>query len=135
MTMRRSRAIRTFTIALLAVLLTVAGAPAMVCASMADCPMMEPATPSCHGAPGTRSRCAAPRVEAADDCCTVTATPPIRVLSVHVETLLTADAEPAVPFFGAPAPPCLPSRSAVDTASPPGPAGRNLLSLHQTLLI
>lgn len=132
--MKKQRTIHLALVALLAVVMTAAGVPAMVCASMSDCPMMQPVTPSCHGTDDSRP--APHRIDTRNACCEMSAespvsTPGIQPATVHLlDVAVPADAvaEPIAEL----APPVPLTR---DTGPRDGPAGRSLLSLHQTLLI
>jgi hypothetical protein len=122
-----------FAIALLATFSVAAGAPAMTCGAMADCPMPVPAD-DCHETSGEAHGCAPPQVEAGDDCCCVVAAQPVSA----------PPSEASAPSVAAPAPgPAAPAPAATGADRPvpaghpplPRPAGRALLSLQQTLLI
>lgn len=121
-------------VALLAVLITAAGAPIALCAAMPDCPAMTPAT-SCHGPnPGER-HCAPARFEASDDCCTPSVDQSLPAAAMEK---LSAAAATELPV-AAGAAPSLPTPARTSMAAlaarPLAPSGRTLLSLHHTLLI
>lgn len=130
--MNLSHRLRTSGYALLAVLLAAAGAPAVVCAAMPDCPMMTPAS-GCHESGASSDSCDSTRLDRAMDCCTVSAQPapaaaqqaPTWPSGFELASASQPVAPVAAPIAG----------EAVE--APPGgrPAGRVLLSLHQTLLI
>lgn len=122
-----------FAIALLATFSLAAGAPSMTCGAMADCPMQAPAD-DCHETSGEAHGCAPEQVEAGDDCCCVMAAQPVSAPPSEASAPSVAAAAPA------PAAPLL-AASGSDRPVParqpplPRPAGRALLSLHQTFLI
>ena len=120
--------------ALLAALVTVAGAPSASCAAMPDCPAMAPAT-SCRGPSHGERHCAPTRLEANDECCAASAASSLPAAAIEkltaqagVESPLAAAVTPSLPA---------PSRGSMPalSARPLGPSGRALLSLHHTLLI
>lgn len=124
-----------FTMAILAVLMVSAGAPGLVCASMAGCPTMQPVATDCHEAPAVDPEGAASPVESSGDCCCVSeAPPPVSFLPVEVTTpSLFEVAVTAPPLHDLVATP-LHARLADAMTPPPRPAGRDLISLFQTLL-
>jgi hypothetical protein len=131
--MKRLRHLGTPGIPLLAVLVTMAGAPALACAAMPDCAMTAPAE-DCHGSVSHHG-CAPPTLQADEDCCgMLAAQPPVSAApSERPGVSLAADAPlPASPWLVA-----SPARRPAPGGAPPPsrPAGRSLLSLQQTFLI
>jgi hypothetical protein len=120
-------------IALLALVLTAAGAPAMTCGAMADCPMLA-AADDCHETSGEAHGCAPEQVEAGDDCCCVMAAQPVSAPPSEASAPSVAAAAPGP---AAPPPATTGADRPVPARQPPNPraAGRALLSLQQTFLI
>lgn len=118
--------------ALLAALLAAAGAPAVVCAAMPDCPMGTAAS-DCHESGPSNHSCDSMRLDRAMDCCTVSAqTAPAAAQEAPTGpsgSELASATQPGAPVV----PPVADEAVEVPPAAPP--AGRALLSLHQTLLI
>ena len=124
--------LRTTGYGLLAVLLAAAGAPAVVCAAMPDCPMVTVAS-GCHESGAASDSCDSTRLDRAMDCCTVSApTAPAAAQQAPTGPSGFELASPSQPVA-----PVAPPIAGEAVEAPPGarPAGRTLLSLHQTLLI
>lgn len=130
--MKLSHRLRPSGYALLAGLLAAAGAPAAVCAAMPDCPMGMAAT-DCLGSGASSDACDATRLDRAMDCCAISA-PPAPAAQQEVTGPsgyeLASTSQPLAPAVVAPA-----AGPAAEDPPAGRPAGRALLSLHQTLLI
>ena len=133
---------RILGVAALAVVLMTTGAPAVACAALPGCAAMpgcpiSAAPPGCHDAvgPAASGHCAPPSRLATHSCCTAPAPTPAAIVKAaqrpaapEVPAISALSAGP-VHLAAAPAPP----PAFLDTG--PAPSGRDLLSLHRTLLI
>lgn len=130
--MTLSHRLRTSGYALLAVLLAAAGAPAMICAAMPDCPMMTAAS-GCHESVASSDSCDSTRLDRAIDCCLVSAQP----APAAAQQAPTGPSGSEFASATQPVAPVVPSIAveAVEVLPATRPAGRALLSLQQTLLI
>jgi len=130
--MKLSHHLRFSGYALLAALLAAAGAPAVVCAAIPDCPMMTAAS-GCHESVASSDSYDSTRLDRALDCCTVSAQP----APAAAQQAPTGPSGFELASASQPGAPVVPPIAVEAVEVPPAarPAGRALLSLHQTLLI
>lgn len=130
--MNLSHRLRPSGYTLLAVLLAAAGAPAVICAAMPDCPMVTAAS-GCHESGASSDSCDSTRLDRAMDCCTVSA----QSAPAAAQQAPTGPSGFELASASRPVAPVAAPAAGESVEAPPEerPAGRTLLSLHQTLLI
>lgn len=131
--MRRPNPCRSLPIALFATLLATSALAAAPCAAMFDCPMKVAAC-GCPATSGVESHCpSSPSPAKDEDCPGMAAAEPAANRTAEAPTPLVVEAPEPVGGVAVPVAPSI--ALAEEAARGARPAGRALLSLHQSLLI